>query len=136
MAEKEFFNHNDVLVTQSRVVVDDSIYPVNSLSAVRFSQSESFLPNSAVITALIASICIFFLGLIIVVISNQLFLLFLTVVFSVAMSYYATTLRTKVISYHVVLHTSGTNLQVYTSDDKKEIQDIVKAINEAIIARG
>jgi len=39
-------------------------------------------------------------------------------------------------TFHISIHTSGTNILVYSSPDRKEIQNIVTAINEAIIARG
>ncbi len=136
MSEQEFFNHGNVLVTKSRVVIANSTYPINSISAVHASQNESFPSNSAYEYATNVNICILTIGMIIGIASNQFLIPLLTLAINLCVAFYASTLKTKVFSYHVVFHTSGTNIQAYTSDDKKEIQDIVKAINEAIIARG
>lgn len=136
MAEKEFFNYGEVLVTQSRVVVGNSTYPVNSLSAVHLSQSIVLKASSKFwLFWITISLVVLFISFILPVSSNLSFLIIGSLA-SIGLTFYANSLKEKVLSYHVVFHTSGTNIQAYTSDDKKEIQDIVKAINEAIIARG
>lgn len=135
MAEKEFFNHGEVLVTQSRVVVGNSTYPVNSLSAVHLSQSIVLKASSEFWLWITISLVVFFISFILAV-SSDLSFLIIGGLASTGLTFYANSLKEKVLSYHVVFHTSGTNIQAYTSSDKKEIEDIVKAINEAIIARG
>ena len=135
MAEKEFFNHGEVLVTQSRVVVGNSTYPVNSLSAVHLSQSIVLKASSEFWLWITISLVVFFISFILAVSSDLSFFIIGSLA-STGLTFYANSLKEKVLSYHVVFHTSGTNIQAYTSSDKKEIEDIVKAINEAIIARG
>jgi sensor histidine kinase YesM len=39
MAEKEFFNHDGVIITSSRAVFRDTMYPISGISAVKQSQT-------------------------------------------------------------------------------------------------
>jgi hypothetical protein len=136
MAEKEFFNHNDVLVTQSRVVVGSSTYPVNSLSAVHLTHDKIPQISRGFWILLSLGIAIFMMSFSYLSATGDFLLFFLGCIISFCLTLYAFALNESISSYNVVFYTSGTNIQAYSSRDKKEIEDIVNAINEAIIARG
>ena len=137
MAEKEFFNHDGVIITSSRAVFRDTMYPISGISAVKQSQTVKSILQEKGYRLLTIGILMVVFGIIFgpsfnpsLVITYTYFMITISCILS------AFLFRYERQTFHIGLHTSGTNIQVYSSPDRKEIQDIVKAINEAIIARG
>jgi hypothetical protein len=149
MAEKEFFNHDGVIITSSRAVFRDTMYPISSISAVEQVKTKvfvSFKPMGYLLLIVFILLFVFDIHFIM----NFSFLdldndkkkveaifvaffgfYFTAICFSSAQSH--TNSKDK---FHINFYISGTNTEVFSSTSKKEIDDIVQAINEAIIARG
>lgn len=136
MAETEFFNHDGVIVTKTRVVVKNTTYPISSLSAVRFTQSSSIVSTDAYTNCNLIAVCTSFVGVYFLLNNQDSDSFYILLFASFCIALFANSLKDTIFLYHVTIHTNGRNLQVFTSDDKREIEDIVKAINEAIIDRG
>jgi hypothetical protein len=131
MSEKEFFNHDGVVITSKRAVFRDTMYPIQSISAVKQINSEKFSLTNKGLAILLNSIVA--LVLLEIVLPNLVIIWLILAFILILYSFFNS--ETKVF-YHIGLHTSGTNIQVYSTTDKREMEDIVKAINDAIIDRG
>jgi hypothetical protein len=131
MAEKEFFNHDGVIITSSRAVFRDSMYPIHSISAVKQTKTTSVFFDTKSFTCMFLSCIIFTFGIGLVPDMNTAWIIISITVFLLSFLF-----ASDKDTFHIGLHTSGSNVQVYSSPDSKEIDDIVKAINKAIIARG
>ena len=158
MAEKEFFNHDGVIITSSRAVFRDTMYPISSISAVKQEKTKvfvSFKPMGYLLLIVLTLLFVLDIDIIMrfsknfsfldldnnektgdaVIVQNIIsafFCFFSTAsCFSSALSH--TNSKEK---FYINLNISGTNTEIFSSTSKKEIEDIVQAINEAIIARG
>jgi fatty acid desaturase len=136
MAEKELFNHDGVIITPSRAIFRETMYPISSISAVKQKKTESLSFKENAFYLIGTSLFMAVIGISVgTSITSSLLIGYIYFMLVIACFLSAFLFTTNKETFHIGLHTSGTNIQVYSSPDRKEIEDIVKAINEAIIAR-
>jgi hypothetical protein len=118
MAEQFFFNHEGVIVTNSRFVSGNQTYAMSNITSVTsFENKPSYASNIFVFLIGLAALAIYpVVGLICFVAA-------------------CVTINKK-SSFHIMLSTSGGEVSALESNDKKYIEKVVVALNQAIIARG
>lgn len=121
-----FYNKNGVQVDKARYVVAGETFPINSIASVR-----AYTVKTGNIARLLLGIILTLIGFSMIVGSEAGFGLILVII-GIVIAY----VNKPGELYSVRTSTSAGEADSYTSADKKEISDIVNAINEAIIARG
>jgi hypothetical protein len=120
MEEKTFFQYEDVAVTNTRFVVGPQTFALSNITSVKASRQD---PNRLwpVAFGIVGSILLF----------NQAWGFGLFLIGIAALWWFL-----QKGSYHVLLTTAGGETTALTSEQHDYIQKVVKALNEAIVARG
>lgn len=121
-SEKLFYQDSRVLVTQSRIVVDNKTYAMRNISSVSmFVKDKSTNKWISIITLLIGLISLlnqfYFIGIIFISIA-ALLLFFLK------------------DEYVIQISSNSGDTKILISKSKEYIQTVVSAINDAIVYRG
>lgn len=141
MAEKEFFNHDGVIITSSRAVFRDTMYPISSISAVEQVKTKVFVYFKPIgyLWIVLFILCIvydiYFIMNISYVKYGRIFFLVLQICITASLFSEARSCAISEERFNIKLYVLGKNTKVFSSTSKKDMEDIVKAINEAIIAR-
>ena len=119
MSEQTLFEHADVKVTNARFMTGGQTYAMSNVTSVKaFEQKPKRIgPILLILIGVAVMFASFIAGLIIVIIAGLLL-------------YYQKTM------YHVMLSTSGEETSALKTDQKDYIQNVVAALNEAIVNRG
>ncbi|WP_421217954.1 DUF6232 family protein [Aeromonas enteropelogenes] len=120
MENSIIFNENGVSVSNTRFVVDDQTYAINTVTSVKFETIEPKRIFASLLT---------FAGIIAFFVSTPIFALSL-----LALSLFFGIKAKK--EYAVVLNTSSGESKALVSKDKKYIENVILAINKAIVNRG
>src|SRR5581483_3605158 len=120
MEEKEFFRHDDVTVTNSRLIVGAQTFAMSNITSVKASQDS---PNRTwpVVILVFGLIALF---------ANSFGM---AIMFGVIGGFW---LALQKNYYHVALTTAGGETKALTSNQQQYIEEVVKALNEAIVHRG
>ena len=119
MEEKEFFNYEDVKVTNARFVNGNQTYAMSNITSVKsFVQKPSRL----------GGVIVLLVGLAIALNSPVVGLLI-----AAAAMVYLVLQKTK---YHIMLATAGGEVSALTTHQSDYLQKVVAALNEAIVYRG
>ncbi len=120
MEEKEFFRHDDVTVTNSRLIVGAQTFAMSNITSVKASQDS---PNRTwpVVILVFGLIALF---------ANSFGM---AIMFGVIGGLWLALQKTY---YHVALTTAGGETKALTSNQQQYIEEVVKALNEAIVHRG
>jgi len=138
MTEETFLNHDLVQVTKTRLITPGETYAVNGIISVKTTQVAEEVPSplKEKITTLVWSWVILGTLTAIACAIHQGVVGSLIGIFLLLMSGGIFGLKTKVPKYAVTLRTSSGEVKALESDDVEFIQQVVKALNQAIIARG
>lgn len=119
MNETTFFEHEGVRVTNSRFIVDGQTFAMNNITSVKplEQKPKRFLPGLLVVLGALPA----FSG------AYGALMLSLIGVAWLAMQ--------KTV-YHVMLHTAGGETSALKTHQKEYLQQIVTALNNAIVHRG
>lgn len=132
MAEKTFFAEGGVTITQSRVMVKGDTYSLANITSCKprtsleTDQRKSFLKKAAVAVGIIIGIAIgvsaknFWVGLIVAILAII----------------GARFIKDKYKLYKVYLGSASGETEALKNKDEHFIDQVVRAINEAIISRG
>jgi hypothetical protein len=119
--EKTFYQNPDVSVTQSRFVASGKTYAMRNISSVSlYKKTKSRLFEIALI----------FIGLALVVGGSAWIAGVIMIAFAVLLFF----LRKN--EYTVRINSNSGEADGYISNNRQEVQEIVNAVNEAIIFRG
>lgn len=127
MEEKIFYQSNDVIVSNIRFIVNGQTYTMSNVTSVKKNKEE---PNK------IENILWVFFGLLFLFSGNDTkngMLALIGISFICTAIYFAVTKETK---FSVVLSTSSSEKQALTSENETYINEIVNALNKAIVYRG
>ena len=122
MDEKIFLSQGDVSVSNSRFIVSGQTYAMSNVTSVKSGKVEPERGGS-IILIVIGLACLFGSGWVFVV---GLVLIALGVI-----SWYGANTK-----FSVILNTSAGENQALTSTDKSYIENVIAALNEAIVSRG
>ncbi|MDX2242346.1 MAG: DUF6232 family protein [Leptolyngbyaceae cyanobacterium bins.302] len=138
MTEETFLNHDLVQVTKTRFITPGETYAVNGIISVKTTQVAEEVPSplKEKITTLVWSWVILGTLTAIAYTIHQEIVGTLIGIFLLLMSGGIFGLKTKVPKHAVTLRTSSGEVKALESDDVEFIQQVVKALNQAIIARG
>ncbi|MDE7363580.1 MAG: hypothetical protein K2N27_01640 [Ruminococcus sp.] len=119
MSEQVFFDNGVVSVTSARCILRGQTIPVRSLNAVSMLQENppKTFPIILVIIGVILLLCKVWLWGAIIAVAGAAWLYFMKKI------------------YYVHIETSSGSSNAYGSTDKAHIQEIVDAINDAIISQ-
>ena len=124
--EKIYYDKNGVKITESRAIINDTTYPMNNISSVSTGMKE----NSPLGAYGIGG------GLIVMSIMGMRetgAAALIGIVAGILICAFGTTMKN---NYIVKIGSAGSEKDGLASQDKEYIEEIVNAINEAIIARG
>ncbi|AZN35133.1 DUF6232 family protein [Iodobacter ciconiae] len=122
MDEKIFFNQENVSVSNSRFIVNDQTYAMSNVTSVKSGITEPQRGGS-IFLIVIGLLClfgsgwVFGLGCILIVLGISAWLGAKT-------------------QYSVILNTSAGENQALVSEEKAYIEDVITALNDAIVSRG
>ena len=120
MAEEEtFFHYDGVTVTNMRFIVEPQTFAMSNITSVKVSEQE---PSRLWPVVLIAAGAFSLLGNVLVGI----------VLAGIGIAW----LFNKKTMYHVILTTAGGEISPLRSDQRQYVEKVVKAVNDAIVARG
>jgi hypothetical protein len=122
MDEKIFLNRGNVSVSNSRFIVSGQTYAMSNVTSVK---SGVYEPEKSVAVALIL------IGLLSLLGGGWVFFVGLVLIGLGVMDWYFAKAK-----YSVILNTSAGENQALVSVDKSYIEDVIAALNEAIISRG
>ena len=119
MAETTFFDDGDVKVTNARFISGAQTYVMNNVTSVKpfVEIPRRFLSISALLIGLILMLANFIVGLVISAVAAAIL--------------YGQ--RTK---YHLVLATAGGETKALRTNNRAYLDDVMEALNQAIIHRG
>lgn len=123
MSEQMYFDQDGVSVSNSRLVVKGTTYPINSIASVRATESKP-IPLTGIFLILVG------FGLLLG--GDPKLYMFGPIVMGLGI--FMIVKKSKV--YSVVLRTSSGESQVLDSKDKSQVLSIVEALNKSIIDRG
>ncbi|MCT8866313.1 DUF6232 family protein [Shewanella xiamenensis] len=124
MEEKVFFNKGNVMVTNSRFIVNGQTYAISNVTSVKASENSS--SQASVFLLFILGFMCFFLDAGYVGVGVGILL------WVIAFYDFKTIKHT----YSVILNTSAGENKALSSQDEGYVKDIVKALNDAIVSRG
>nr|WP_304981309.1 DUF6232 family protein [Alkalihalobacillus sp. AL-G] len=114
-----------MLVSDTRLVVDDQVYPIRGITYIELETKEPSSPLGLILAcAFFFMLGIFQGNIIISVISVMIGFLIIR-----AFSRSAT-------SYTLLLDTASGKVEAFSDDEYEEVERIYKALNEAIVYRG
>lgn len=120
MEEKSFFEYEGVKVTNSRFIVDSQTFAMSNITSVKASE-ESPSRTGPILFLVVGALGLlggaFAFGVICILIGG--------VWMAVQKTY-----------YHVVLTTAGGESKALTSVQKNYVEQVVRALNDAIVSRG
>lgn len=119
MEEKLFFEHNGVKVTNTRFISGGQTFAMSNITSVKSSEEK---PKR------LGGVLILLIGLV-----TMASLPIIGGLISAAAIYYLIKLKPM---YHIMLSTSGGESSALKTDQKEYLNQIVTALNEAIIYRG
>ena len=122
MDEQIFLSRGDVSVSNSRFIVSGKTYAMSNVTSVKSGVKEPERGGS-VILVLVGLLCL--LG------SGWVFVVGLVLIGLGIMAWYGAKAH-----YLVILNTSAGENQALVSEDKSYIEDVISALNEAIVSRG
>lgn len=119
--EKTFFQYEDVAVTNARFMVGAQTFAMSNITSVKASRQDPsrFWPIALIVfglLALVANASIWLVG-----------------IFGGAGVVWLLSQKTM---YHVMLMTAGGETSALSSEQREYIEKVVKALNDAIVARG
>ena len=117
--EKIFFDYGGVTVTNMRFIVKPQIFAMSNITSVKASEQE---PSRLRPVVLIAAGAFSLLGNVLVGI----------VLAGIGIGWL---LKQKTM-YHVMLTTAGGEISALRSDQRQYVEKVVKAVDDAILARG
>ncbi|UMO86151.1 DUF6232 family protein [Pectobacterium sp. PL64] len=124
MEEIEFYNDGNVSVTNSRFRVGSTTYAMNGVTSVKRGETD---PSK------VAPIVVALVGLAMVFLAATMtFKIIGGVVFLIAIAWF----KSIHPDYIVFLNSASGESQALSSPDKKYINDVINALNEAIVHRG
>lgn len=121
MEEKIFLDAGNISVSNSRFIVDGQTYAIDNVTSVK-TGVEQAKKGTGILIGLIGVFVLF---------SAKPFLWGLVILMFATLALIGA--RNK---YSVVLSTSSGENQALTSEDKTQIEQVVSALNEAIVSRG
>ena len=121
MEEKIFLDAGNISVSNSRFIVDGQTYAIDNVTSVK-TGVEQANKGTGILIGLIGIFVLF---------SAKPFLWGLVILMFATLALIGA--RNK---YSVVLSTSSGENQALTSEDKTQIEQVVSALNEAIVSRG
>lgn len=118
--EKTFFNHDNVTVTNARFIVDSQTFAMSNITSVKSSEvaPSRFLP-----------VLLMLIGLLILVGGASVWAL-------AFIGGGVLWLLTQHTVFHVMLTTAGGETSALKSNQREYVQQVVQALNDAIVARG
>ncbi len=127
MAEQSFFNEGDVSVTQSRVTIGSTVYPINGITAIRTVAIPA--RRGYIITiGVVGLLCL------LSSIGNGSFMVAIIGVLLIGLTVFLW--RQAKPTHQLVFGTAGAEQQALSSKDSAYIVRVSRAINEALVARG
>jgi hypothetical protein len=123
MLEQTFLNEGGMQVTNARFIAKGRTYPVNGITSVSLYEIKP--RRGAVVACVVISLIAFFQSSNFGVMAGLLFLAFAIV------GWFANP-----PTYSVRLMTASGESDAFTAKDRDQVQRIVQALNEAIVARG
>lgn len=124
MAEIEFYKNGNVSITNARFMVNTTTYAMNGVTSVKRKQIEPS-QQGPIIVGIVGLIMIFTSS----IMATQLFGIFLIII---AVIWF----RSKKTTYIVLLNSSSGETQALSSTNKNYIDEVINALNQAIIYRG
>jgi DNA-directed RNA polymerase subunit RPC12/RpoP len=131
-SEKAYFNEQNILVSNIRFVVGTKTYPIANISSLKHHR----IPVKKSITLFLYAAALFTLALALPhlflgesVGQNYLFFAVVLLILAVARSFIRPT-------YGVYLTTTGREIEALSSKDKKLIEEVIDALNKAIVHHG
>ena len=121
MEEKIFLDAGNISVSNSRFIVDGQTYAIDNVTSVK-TGVEQANKGTGILIGLIGIFVLF---------SAKPFLWGLVILMFATLALIGA--RNK---YSVVISTSSGENQALTSEDKTQIEQVVSALNEAIVSRG
>lgn len=122
MDEKIFFNKGNVSVSNSRFIVSGQTYAMSNVTSVKSGVKE---PEG------VGAVIIILLGLLGLLGSGWVFVVGLVLIGLGVMARYGAKAK-----HLVILNTSAGENQALVSEDKSYIEDVISALNKAIVSRG
>lgn len=120
MSEKTFFDYDGVKVTNARFVVDGQTFAMSNITSVSSVEETPGRVGPCIVGLLGAAMCAsknYGVGLL----------------FIAAAAFWLWRQKSK---FHVVLRTSGGENRALTSKQRNYVEQVVAALNEAIVHRG
>jgi uncharacterized protein DUF6232 len=138
--ERIYFNERGVKVTNTRFIVPNQTYAINGINSVAFFEQHPH-PLLLLFLMLLAFSAPLLLTIIILAMlgfssSDGLWVLVILIVPGPAFLLFRFLMRLYEPIYWVRLDTSGGRVRAFSSLNRDSIQRIIKAVNDAIIARG
>lgn len=146
--EKIFFQENNVLVSQSRLVIEDKTYVLRNISSVSTASNHWIKKPSKVLYKIL-------IGLALLLLYNQYKVIslykqqntdipnfcYIMIVIYIAVFIFAVYKINRLkpqyfYNYYVRISSNSGTSDVLSSSDKQYIQKVVEALNQAIIYRG
>lgn len=122
MEETNFFNQDNVSVSNSRFIVNGQTYAMSNVTSVKSGVTP---PNRGVAVLLILIGLICFLG------SGTAYIIGIGLIFAGVIAW-----SSAKAEYSVILNTSAGENQALTSEDNLYIEKVIHALNTAIVSRG
>lgn len=138
MGEETFFNHDSVQVTKTRFITPGETYAVNGIISVKTTQTTEKIPSPFKEKILTFILTWVFLGIAsgIARLIHQEVVSSLILLFLLFGSWGILRLKKTVPKHSVTLRTSSGEVKAFESRDSEFIQEVTKALDQAIIARG
>lgn len=124
MAETEFYNNGEVVVSNSRFIVDATTYAMSGITSVTRGQ---MIPSKA--PALIS----FIIGLILLLLVTGTWAKIIGIILIVIAYFIYKSLKTE---YIVILKSSSGESKALSSTDLDYINEVIEAVNDALVHRG
>ena len=125
-AERVFADFGPIKVTSARFIVPQQTYVLAGITSVEFRE---ILPDTKPLTYLGLGALLF---LLVAIINSRWDFAFFSLIFALAGA--GTYFQLKP-SYSVILRTSGGEKLAHKSNSRKEVEDVIEALNEAIVYR-
>lgn len=121
MQEQTFFEHEDVKVTNARFVTGGQTFAMQNITSVKTKEDQPSRLGWGIILCVVAAICLW----------NKAWAW--AAVLAVGGGLLVWTSKT---TYHVILTTASGEASALKTHQKEYLQQVVQALNQAIVARG
>lgn len=132
--EQQFLDERGVLVTNARFVANGQTFPIAGISSIKSTTIKKKSNLSLYIGMIIFGLSA--LGSFIQIFFNVVIGLFSLTVSALLLYYCYKTAKQRKDSYVVMIRTAGGETEAYSHSDKDLVDQVIKALNLAIIARG